>query len=176
MFQIINLGRVWVEFDAYESDIPWIKMDAGVDITIKSIPGKVFKSKVAFIDPVLNERTRTTVVRAELVNKTATLRPGMFAQASINSVLSKNKEAVMVPKSAVLWTGKKSVVYVKEDHGDSFTFFYREITLGEDAGSYYVVVNGLQAGEQVVTNGAFKIDAAAQLKGNQSMMNPDGDK
>ena len=176
MFQIIDLSHVWVEFDAYESDIPWIKMAAVMDISIKSVPGKVFKSKVAFIDPVLNERTRTTIIRGELDNKSATLRPGMFAQASIKSNLSNKKQSVMVPKSAVLWTGKKSVVYVKEEHGESYAFHYREIILGEDTGSHYVVVEGLQPGEAVVTNGAFKIDAAAQLKGNQSMMNPDGGK
>ena len=176
MFQIINLRHVWIEFDAYESDIPWIKMGSKVDITVKSIPGKVFKSKITFINPVLNIKTRTTVIRTELDNKSGKLRPGMFAQASIQSMLTNKKDAILVPKSAVLWTGKKAVVYIKEDHGETYAFHYREITLGEDTGTYYVVVDGLNAGESVVTNGAFKIDAAAQLKGSQSMMNPDGGK
>ena len=176
MFQIIDLRHLWLEFDAYESDIPWIKLGSKVNISIKSVPGKVFKSKVTFIDPVLNEKTRTTVVRAELDNKQGILRPGMFAQASIQSMLSNKGDVVMVPKSAVLWTGKRAVVYIKEDHGETFAFHYREITLGEDTGTYYVVEDGLHAGEEVVTNGAFKIDAAAQLKGSQSMMNPEGGK
>ena len=175
MFQIIDLRHVWIEFDAYESDIPWIKINSKVSITIKSVPGKEYKSKVTFIDPVLNENTRTTIVRAELDNTSGLFRPGMFAQASIQSSLSKTK-AIMVPKSAVLWTGKKAVVYVKEDQGESFAFHYREIVLGEDTGSHYVVAEGLQEGEEVVTNGAFKIDAAAQLQGSQSMMNPEGGK
>ena len=172
MFQIINLRHLWVEFDAYESDIPWVKKGANVDITLKSIPGKTFISKITFIDPVLNEKTRTTVVRAELDNKSGNLRPGMFAQGAIKSKLSKNKEHILVPKSAVLWTGKKAVVYVKMEHDDVHAFQYREITLGEDTGTHYVVNEGLEEGESVVTNGAFKIDAAAQLKGSQSMMNP----
>ena len=176
MFQIIDLRHLWLEFDAYESDIPWVKLGSKVNITIKSIPGKVYNSKVTFIDPVLNEKTRTTVVRAELDNKSGSLRPGMFAQASIQSRLSKKGDVVMVPKSAVLWTGKRSVIYIKEEHGESYAFHYREITLGEDTGTYYVVEDGLHEGEEVVTNGAFKIDAAAQLKGSQSMMNPDGGK
>ena len=174
MFQIISLNHLWVEFDAYESDMPWIKLRADIDISLKSIPGKVFKSKVAFIDPLLDVNTRTTIIRAELDNNAEKLRPGMFAQASIKSMLS-NKEVILVPKSAVLWTGKNAVVYIKEDHGESYVFHYREITLGEDTGTHYVVVDGLKAGEFVVTNGAFKIDAAAQLKGSQSMMNPEGD-
>ena len=176
MFQIIDLTHLWVEFDAYESDIPWIRVGSKVDITIKSVPGRIFKSRVTFIDPVLNLQTRTTIVRTELDNKHDLLRPGMFAQGRIQSKLARTKEAILVPKSAVLWTGKRSVVYVKEDHGETFAFHYREITLGEDAGDYYVVLEGLQPGEEVVTNGAFKIDAAAQLKGNQSMMNPEGGK
>ncbi|MCF6361260.1 MAG: efflux RND transporter periplasmic adaptor subunit [Cyclobacteriaceae bacterium] len=69
MFQIIDLRHLWVEFDAYESDIPWIKMGSKVNITLKSIPGKVFKSKITFIDPVLNGNTRTTIIRTELDNK-----------------------------------------------------------------------------------------------------------
>ena len=176
MFQIIDLSHVWVEFDAYESDIPWIKVGSKVDITIKSIPGKVFKSRVTFIDPVLDQSTRTTVVRAELNNRSGELRPGMFAKGIIKSVLSKGKEALLVPKSSVLWTGKRSVVYVKEQHGQSYAFHYREITLGEDTGPYYVVLDGLKEGEEVVTNGTFKIDAAAQLQGKPSMMNPEGGK
>lgn len=174
MFQIIDLSHVWIEFDAYESDIPWIKMGSNVNITLKSIPGKIFKNRITFIDPVLNGNTRTTIIRTELDNKSGKLRPGMFAQASIQSMLSNKDNVVMVPKSAVLWTGKKAVVYIKEDHGETYAFHYREITLGEDTGTQYVVVDGLMEGEFVVTNGAFKIDAAAQLKGSPSMMNPEG--
>ncbi len=109
-------------------------------------------------------------------NKSGLLRPGMFAQASIRSKLSKNGDVILVPKSAVLWTGKKAVVYIKQDLGETYAFHYREIILGEDTGSHYVVAEGLDEGEEVVTNGAFKIDAAAQLKGSQSMMNPEGGK
>lgn len=176
MFQIIDLSNVWVEFDAYESDIPWIKKGSTVDVSVKSVPGKVFNSSISFIDPVLNESSRTTVVRAELKNKSGQLRPGMFVKGSIKSELSTTSEVVLVPKSAVLWTGKNSVVYVNQVNGGSSVFYYREITLGEEAGNFYVVVKGLHPGEVVVTNGAFKIDAAAQLNGSASMMNPEGGK
>lgn len=176
MFQVVDLSHVWVEFDAYESDIPWVRVGSVVDITIKSIPGEVFKSKITFIDPVLNQKTRTTIIRAELNNKSGKLRPGMFAQGTIMSTLANKKNALLVPKSSVLWTGKKAVVYVKEDHGDTYAFHYREIMLGEDTGPYYVVAEGLSEGEEIVTNGAFKIDAAAQLQGKPSMMNPGGGK
>lgn len=175
MFQIIDLSHLWVEFDAYETDIPWINMRSVAEITINSVPGKVFRSKVTFIDPVLNVKTRTTRIRTELDNRNGLLRPGMFAQAKINSTLA-NGGRLLVPKSAVLWTGKKSVVYVRMDHQDAAAYHYREVTLGEDTGTHYVVLAGLNEGEAVATNGVFKIDAAAQLKGTRSMMNPSGGK
>lgn len=172
MFQVIDFSKVWVEFDAYESDIPWVNKGAKVEVSFKSIPGEVFNSEVTFINPVLNEKTNTTIIRVELKNKLGRLRPGMFAKASIYSKLPYNEPAILIPKSAVLWTGKKAVVYIKEDHGKMDTFHYREITLGEETGTHYVVADGLMEGESVVTNGAFKIDAAAQLQGISSMMSP----
>lgn len=173
MFQIIDLSHVWVEFDAYESDNPWVKVGSKVTISINSLPGKVFPSKVTFIDPVLDENKRTTVVRAELDNKEGRLRPGMFANGEIKSLLNTN--TLLIPKTAVLWTGKRSVVYVQEKVDDRFVYHFTEIELGEDTGSHYVVVNGLKEGQSVVTNGAFKVDASAQLQGKPSMMNPEGE-
>ena len=173
MFKIIDLSKVWVELDAYESDIPWINKGAKVDISFKSLPGKLFTSEVAFINPVLNDISNTTTVRVELNNNFGKLRPGMFAKASIQAMLDNKTEALLIPKSAVLWTGKNSVVYVKEKKGESFVFYYREVLLGEDTGTHYVVNEGLLVGESIVTNGAFKIDAATQLKGSKSMMNPE---
>ncbi len=82
---------------------------------------------------------------------------------------------LVVPKSSVLWTGKRAIVYVMTKDSDNL-FQYREIKLGAEADDYYVVEEGLQAGEMVATNGVFKIDAAAQLQGKTSMMNPEGGK
>ena len=78
---------------------------------------------------------------------------------------------MVIPKTAVLWTGKKAIVYVKKPNTNIPAFVFREIILGEDAGNFYVVASGLQEGEEIATHGVFKIDAAAQLAGKQSMMN-----
>jgi Cu(I)/Ag(I) efflux system membrane fusion protein len=86
------------------------------------------------------------------------------------------QETIIIPKTAVLWTGKRAVVYVKQPEFDKPTFQFREIELGTDAGEYYVVNKGLFVGEEIVTNGVFKIDGAAQLQGKVSMMNPAGGK
>lgn len=175
LFEVVDLSHVWVMFDAYENDIPWIKLRDQISFTIKSIPGKEFKSTVTFIDPVLDRMARVVKVRTELNNPNDVLKPEMLASGILRTMLPGSREALVVPKSSVLWTGKKAVVYVMtDDHNNMFQ--YREIDLGAEAGDYYVVKAGLQEGEMVASNGVFKIDAAAQLKGEKSMMNPEGGK
>ena len=175
LFEIIDLSRVWVMFDAYESDIPWIKLRDNIKFTIKSIPGQVFESTVTFIDPVINPKTRVAGVRAELRNPKDLLKPQMLASGLLKTMLPGSGDQLIVPKSAVLWTGKKAVVYRRTNDHDNM-FLYTEVSLGADAGDYYVVKEGLTEGELVASNGVFKIDAAAQLQGEQSMMNPAGGK
>jgi len=175
LFEVVDLSHVWVMFDAYESDIPWIKMRDKIKFSIKSIPGREFNATVTFIDPVINSKSRVAKVRAELDNPRDLLKPEMLADGILKTMLPGSGDQLVIPKSAVLWTGKKAVVYVMtDDHNNMFQF--TEIELGADAGNYYVVLSGLNEGDMVATNGVFKIDAAAQLKGEKSMMNPEGGK
>lgn len=173
LFEIANLGKVWVLFDAYENDLAWIEKGDEVEFTVPSMPGRVFTSKVTFIDPVINPQTRVASVRTEVENPKGQLKPGMFAKGVLESTLDKLENALVVPKSAVLWTGKRAVVYVKDTSFEQPVFQYREVVLGPEAGNMYVVGEGLKAGEEVVANGVFKVDAAAQLQGKRSMMNPE---
>ncbi|MBI2794506.1 MAG: efflux RND transporter periplasmic adaptor subunit [Ignavibacteria bacterium] len=175
LFEIVDLSHVWIMFDAYENDIPWIKMGDKIKFTIKSIPGKEFQGSVTFIDPVLDPMARVARVRAELHNPDDLLKPEMLASGILKTMLPGSNDALVVPKSAVLWTGKQAVVYVLTNNHNNM-FEYRVIQLGAEAGNYYVVKSGLEPGEQVASNGVFKIDAAAQLKGEKSMMNPEGGK
>jgi Cu(I)/Ag(I) efflux system membrane fusion protein len=174
LFEIADLNRLWVLFDAYESDLPWIRVGDAVSFKAQSIPGRTFQSVVTFIDPVVNNQTRTASVRAEISNDDNLLKPEMFVEGIVNAGLTSSEETLVIPKTAVLWTGKRSVVYVKQPQYEQPTFEFREIALGTDAGEYYVVTNGLTAGEEVAANGVFKIDGAAQLQGKISMMNPQG--
>jgi len=175
LFEVVDLRHVWVMFDAYEIDIPWIKLGDNIKFVIKSIPGEVFESTVTFIDPVLNQMSRVAGVRTELNNRKDLLKPEMLAAGILKTMLPGSGDQIVVPKSAVLWTGKKAVVYVMTGNENNL-FQFREIELGADAGNYYIVTNGLLEGEMVASNGVFKIDAAAQLKGEKSMMNPSGGK
>lgn len=97
----------------------------------------------------------------------------MYATAQVAAPLKGYKDRIVVPQTAVLWTGKRAVVYVRLPDTDTPTFRMREVTLGPALGGAYVVLDGLSDGEEIVTNGVFSIDASAQLEGKRSMMNED---
>jgi Cu(I)/Ag(I) efflux system membrane fusion protein len=175
LLKIANLNTVWGNFDVYENQIDLFKKGQEVMITTNAYTNKEFKGKVDFIDPVLNTKTRTVTLRVVLNNKDDVFKPGMFVTANIEGVKNKNKEALSIPASAVLWTGERSVVYLKTNP-DQPVFEMRDVTLGNQIGNEYEVLEGLFAGNEIVTNGTFTVDAAAQLQGKKSMMNKDGSK
>lgn len=172
LFEVTNLSKVWVMFDAYESDLPWIKKGDYVEFTLQSIPGKQFNGKVTFIDPFIDAKTRVAQVRVELNNPNGQLKPEMFTNGILKSNTANNSNELLIPKSAILWTGKRAIVYVIVPERETSSFLYREIVLGPEAGNFYSVKEGLFEGEEIATNGVFRIDAAAQLAGKSSMMNP----
>ncbi|MDA0176320.1 efflux RND transporter periplasmic adaptor subunit [Mesoflavibacter profundi] len=175
LLKIANLNTVWGNFDVYENQIDRFKKGQEVMITTNAYPNKEFKGKVDFIDPVLNTKTRTVTLRVVLSNKDDVFKPGMFVTANIEGSTAKNDEVLTIPASAVLWTGERSVVYLKTNP-DQPIFEMREIKLGNQIGNEYEVVEGLFVGNEIVTNGTFTVDAAAQLQGKKSMMNKDGGK
>lgn len=176
LFRVSDLSKVWVMFDAYESDLPWINKGDHVEIAIQSVPGEEFEGRVAHIDPFIDPMSRIARVRIDLPNTGLKLKPEMFASGILHSNIAESSGHLLIPKSSILWTGKRAVVYVLVPERASPTFLYREITLGPEAGNFYVVADGLTEGEIIALNGVFKIDAAAQLEGKPSMMNPGGGK
>ena len=174
LFRVIDLSKIWVMFDAYESDLPWIKLGDRAVFSAQSLPGESFSGRVSYIDPFINNKTRVSKVRVEMNNPGIRLKPGMFVNGRLHSDISGGVDKIMIPRSAVLWTGERAVVYVKVPDRPSPTFLYREIVLGPEAGNFYVVSSGLEEGEEIAVNGVFRIDAAAQLAGLPSMMNPEG--
>jgi Cu(I)/Ag(I) efflux system membrane fusion protein len=174
LFEIAKLNQLWVLFDAYEKDLEWIRRGSKIEFTVASLPGKTFKSVVTFIDPVIDPKTRVAKVRTEVNNASRLLKPEMFTYGTLNILLQPKQKKLLVPKSAVLWTGKESLVYLKKSEFEQPTFEYRKITIGLAFGNHYVVEEGLKIGDEVVSRGSFTIDAAAQLSGKISMMNPEG--
>lgn len=169
LYHIADLSKVWVQIDAYESDLPLLARGNEVSIEIDALPGETLTGEVSFIDPIVDKRTRTTRVRVEVPNPTGALRPGMFAEAVVRAGARDQGSQLVLPRSAVLFTGRRSVVYVAvPDQPGAYAL--REVRLGSRSGPVYTVLSGVSEGEEVVTHGAFTLDADLQLRGGASMM------
>jgi len=171
LFEVANLSSVWVLFDAYESDLPFLKVGNTIAFTIQAMPGVNYSANILFIDPVIDPVNRVAKVRVEVSNSGGKLKPEMFANGTVKANLTEYRDKLVIPRSSVLWTGKRSVVYVKQPNSTEVNFRMREIELGPMLGNSYVVESGLTDGEEIVTDGTFSVDAAAQLAGKPSMMN-----
>lgn len=174
LFEIADLSGLWVLFDAYESDLQFIRKGERLTFTLEAYPGEKYSGTIVFIDPVIDPVTRVAKVRVETENRSGRLKPEMFVTGTLSTTLQEFNNNLIIPKSAVLWTGKRSIVYVKQAEADEPVFKMREIELGPMLGDSYVVISGLSEGEEIVTNGTFSVDAAAQLAGKPSMMNQSG--
>lgn len=183
LFTIADLSELWAYFDAYESDILWLKLGQYVRFTSLSFPGEIFEARIDFIDPILNPRTRTVKVRAVVNNENGRLKPEMFVSGIVKSQLDKSGNVatddsdelpLIIPATAALLTGTRAVVYVELPSDEGSIFEGREVVLGPRAGDVYIVRSGLEEGELVVINGAFKIDAELQIRAKPSMMLPEG--
>ena len=170
LFELMDLRKVWAILEAYEPDLPFIRLGNRVEITTPALPGRSFSGRIAFIDPLLNPQSRTVALRVELDNTGAAFKPQMFIEGEVLGG-TYTQTALVVPKTAVLWTGKRSVVYVKVPGASVPSFEFREIELGETTDKGIQVLSGLEPGEEVVVQGAFVIDAAAQLNNSASMIN-----
>ena len=175
LLKIANLNTVWANFDVYENQIDLFKKGQAISVTTNANSNVAFKGNVDFIDPVLDTRTRTVKLRVVLNNKDDVFKPGMFVEGKIKGITSIKGQVLTIPSSAVLWTGERSVVYIKTNP-DEPIFEMREITLGNQIGDNYAILDGLNNGDEIVTNGTFTVDAAAQLQGKKSMMNKEGGK
>lgn len=175
LLKITNLNTVWANFDVYENQIDLFKKGQEVTISTNAFINKEFKGKVDFINPILDVKTRTVTLRVVLNNQNELFKPGMFVEGKIKGISSNKDLVITIPASAILWTGKRSLVYIKENPSQP-VFEMREITLGNKIGDNYEVLKGLNKGDEIVTNGTFTVDAAAQLQGKKSMMNKVGGK
>jgi Cu(I)/Ag(I) efflux system membrane fusion protein len=173
IYTIADLSQVWVILEAYESDLPWTKLGEHVYFQTEAFPGETFKGRIVFVDPVVNEKTRTIRVRLQVPNPGMKLKPGMFVRAVYHMELEGEGKLLVIPASAPLITGKRAVVYVQRPEKEG-VYEGREVVLGPRAGNSYVVKHGLSEGELVVTRGNFKIDSAVQIRAKPSMMNPQG--
>ena len=173
LYEVSDLSRVWIQFDAYESDLQFLSKGDKMEFTIQALPGSSYSGTIIFIDPTIDPVNRVAKVRVEMNNPGGKLKPEMFATGIVKANLDEFHDKLVIPRSAVLWTGKRSIVYVKQAGGEP-VFKIRVVELGPMLGNSYVITEGLKEGEEIVTEGAFSVDAAAQLEGKPSMMNQEG--
>lgn len=173
-YEVADLSKLWVLLDVHESDLAWVKKGDQVEFKVKAFPSESFTGTINFIDPIIDSKTRVAQARIEINNSKQKFKPEMLVTAAIESDLQANQNSLVVPKSAVMWTGERSVVYVKSSAANGLHFAMREVELGASLGDSYIIQSGLSEGEEIAVNGTFSIDAAAQLAGKPSMMNPEG--
>ncbi len=168
LFTVLALDKLWLELAAFESQLPLLQVGQQVEVSVKALPGETLSGRIELIEPELNIANRNARVRVLLANPDGRLKPGMLAQASIQAEV---KASLLVPASAVLFTGKQSLVYVQPDPAEP-RYEPRQVELGLRLGEEYQLLSGVSAGELVVTHGAFRLDSELQIRGLPSMLNP----
>jgi len=158
----LSENTAWVYMTIYEYEMGLVKTGETVEIEAVAYPGIKFNGKIAAITPVLNADTRSSSARVEVDDAEHKLKPEMFVNARIKVDLG---EKLAVPETAVLDTGMRKIVYLSKT-GDVLEA--REVTLGQKAGGFYEVLDGLKEGDMVVTSGNFLVDSESKLKGASS--------
>lgn len=164
-FELSDLADVWVEMDVYEHDSSLIKIGQKVELEFTAIPGEKLIGEIDFVNPVLDRKSRTLKVRATIENASGKLKPGMIANAVLN--LDIEGMPLVVPRTAIIDTGKRKVVWTKIS-GKSFQA--KTIHAGYESEGYVEIKHGLMEGEEVVIEGSFLLDAQAQLFGGYEDM------
>lgn len=168
-FELSDLADVWVEMDVYEQDAAIVKIGQSVELEFTSLPGDKVKGVIDFINPVLDRESRTLKVRATISNLNGALKPGMVADATLNVEL--DGLALVVPRSAIIDTGKRKVVWTKVSNRQ---FQAKTILSGYESDGYVEIKKGLMEGEEVIIEGNFLLDAQAQLFGGYEDMKDNG--
>jgi Cu(I)/Ag(I) efflux system membrane fusion protein len=158
LYTVADLSTVWVLADVYEYEVPLIKLGQTATMTLTYDPGKKFTGRVTYIYPQLDNATRTLKVRLEFTNPGLQLKPDMYANVDLRIDYG---ERLAVPQDAVLDSGNEQLVFVAREDG---YFEPRKVRLAQKVGTSFIVLDGLSAGEHVVTSANFLIDSESQLK------------
>jgi len=162
LYSLSDLSTVWMYADIYEKDLAGVQIGQPVTVTSSAYPSETFSGQVTFINPILDDSSRTVKVRVAMDNPGGRLKPNLFVNAAISVPLG---EKIVVPESSLIDTGERKVVYVVQGED---TFVKRDVTIGQEADGYIQVLSGLAPGEVVVTAATFLIDSQTQL-GSGSM-------
>ena len=158
LFRIADLSSVWVEGEVFEQDLQFVRLGAQAHIEVAAYPGEHLMGRVSFVYPTVDVRSRTNRVRVTTRNPGRRLKPGMFATIYFDSPLG--RDAVTVPLEAVIITGERNLVFVRDAEG---MLAPREVVLGARAGNRVQVLQGLSEHETIVSSANFLVDAESRL-------------
>jgi Cu(I)/Ag(I) efflux system membrane fusion protein len=166
VYKIADISTVWVYADIYEYEVPWLEPGQPMTMTLAYQPGVSYSGKVAYIYPYLQNMPRTLRVRMHLDNtRNFILKPGMWSNVVLSDTVT--KEGLAVPVQAVLRTGTRNIAIVALKGG---FFVPRDLKLGPQAGDEFEVLDGLKAGDRVVTSAQFLINSESNLQAAISKM------
>lgn len=163
-YEITDLGEVWIMADAYETDLSQVKVGMSATLTLQAFPSRAFDGRVAFIDPLLDPKTRTAKVHVHFANPGHELKPEMFGEVVLQGAA---RVGLTIPADALIHTGTKDVVFIDLGEGK---FQPREVQLGGKTGDQVEVVKGLEEGQKVVTRANFLVDSESRLRASLAAM------
>lgn len=164
VLRLANLSQVWVITHIFEKDLPFVKQGQKVKVKVRGYPGEVFEGRIDLIYPYLDKKTRDIKVRVVLPNHAGKLKPGMFAEVTINSSLK--QKTVLIPETAVIYSGEKNYVFVSLGNRH---FEVRAVDVLATSNGQAAISGGLKEQELVVVNGQFLLDSESSLKENLKM-------
>ena len=158
LFKIADLSVVWLQGEVFEKDLSLVHVGQPARVTIDAYPGQTFQGRVTFIAPSVSLESRTGTVRVELNNPGQRLKPGMYAALQID--VPARAPALVVPRTAVLTTGQRSIIFVRHDDG---MLMPHEVKVGLAVGDTVEILAGIPEGATVVSSASFLVDAESNL-------------
>jgi cobalt-zinc-cadmium efflux system membrane fusion protein len=153
-FKIVNLRKLWVLLDLYEKDLSRVHVGQKVELRTEALPGQVLAARIAYVSPIVDDKTRTADVRIEYDNHDGKLRPGQFVTARlIGQAPSAARQVLAVPRRTVQTVDGKPVVFVHQPGSDRFV--QRHVEIGATAGDLVEIRSGIHEGDEVAAEGAF---------------------
>jgi len=159
ILDVVNLSSVWIMANIYENEINKIRTGQSVEIVLTGNEEKVIKGKIDYINPMVNTDTRTIEVRITASNNNSTLKPGAFVKAIIQT--DKNYNSIVLPKTAVLRSGKMDMVYIKKS-GNIFS--PKQVVISGEKDGKVLIKSGIDVGDEVVVSAGFLIDSESQIQ------------
>lgn len=159
VYKVADLSTIWASVEVYEDQLRYIQPGRLADITVDAFPNRHWTGRVIYLDPTVNQQSRTLSAFVQIPNSDQKLRPQMYANVEVRVPVVSG--AVKVPEEAVLHSGERNVVIVEKAKG---VFEPREVELGALGDGYREIRKGVEAGESVVTSSQFLIDSESNLK------------